>query len=232
MTCRDALPRSWTDLLQGGPIGIGLDLATSDATTSNPSSITVTEEHRGMLFERLVIAWKTRDEAVTTTMLGLVLTDIRSVGKRVRACAIDASNETFFAQRLRKLYGSHCPVYLVKGGEKLAHGNEDMQAKELLGSLYVEEYTSGKIAVPDAAFVKEDRRLVKRVKGQFKTDTDREGQHGDTFDAGKLARYALRRLGRVEATAASVASGGVGARQNVRGRGILKPSTPKRHHNA
>lgn len=232
MTCRDALPASWTDLLQGGQIGVGMDLATSDATTSNPSSIVISEEYRGLIWERLVISWKTRDEAVTTTLFGLVLADIRSAGKKARAACIDASNEVFFAQRLRKLFSQHCPVYLIKGGEKLRHGSEELQSKELLGSLYVADYAEGRICIPNDTGVKEDRRLVKRVKGQFRTDTDREGRHGDTFDAGKLARWALKRAGRVEAAGARVSGLGSGLNKSrPRPKGILS-NTLKRATNA
>ena len=204
MTCRDAIPTSWTDFLRAGPLGIGLDLATTDGPHSNPSALVVMEDYAGQLWERLVIAWKTSNEEVTEAMFGLVLDDIRSSGRRPKAACIDASNETFFAQGLRKQFGTRCPIYLIKGGENLTHAGETMAAKQLLGSLYVNEHTDGRINTPAAPWVKDDRRLVKKQKGLFMTDTDKLGQHGDTFDAGKLARWALKRAGRVEAGGASV----------------------------
>lgn len=209
MTPRDAIPRSWLDFLKEGPVGVGMDIATTDGPTSNPASITVTQETFGRLYERLVISWKTRDEAVATAMLTLVLEDLVSVPRMViRACSLDASSEVFFCQRLAKALGKHCRFLLIKGGENLVFEGREHPAKELLGNLYVNAHTDGIIATPEAAWIKEDRRLVTRSKGRFVTVTGKAGKHGDTFDSGKHARWALMSSGTVEAAGAPLSGHG------------------------
>jgi hypothetical protein len=208
MTVRDAIPRSWLDCMTAGPIGVGLDIATTDGPTSNPASITVTQDE-GTLFERLVLSWKTRDEAVATAMLMTVMLDLATLPRwNVKGLSIDASNETFFAQGLVKAIrsalarvGKSCKFHLIKGGENLTFQGQTLNAKEMLGSLYVNAHTDGILATPEAAFLKEDRRLVQRSKGAFVTLTGKGGKHGDTFDSGKHARWALLSSGPAQAIA-------------------------------
>ncbi|MBB5037096.1 hypothetical protein [Prosthecobacter dejongeii] len=209
MTVRDAIPRSWLDFLKEGPVGVGMDIATSDGPNSNPASITVTQATDGRLYERLVISWKTRDEAVARAMLTTALEDLSSVfGLRIQACCLDASNEVFFAQSLAKGLREHCPFHLIKGGENITFQGQTLRSKELLGNLYVNAHTDGLICTPEGPFIKEDRRLVQKSKGLFVTLTGKGGKHGDTFDSGKLARWALMSSGAVEAAAAAVSGSG------------------------
>jgi hypothetical protein len=200
MTVRDALPRSWLDFLTDGPVGVGMDIATSDGPTSNPASITVTQATAGRLLERLVISWKTRDEAVARAMLSTVLHDLVSVGTlSILATSLDASSEVFFAQRLAKELGHLCRFKLIKGGENMTFQGQTLRSKELLGNLYVNAHTDGILGTPEAAFIKEDRRLVTKSRGLFVTLTGKGGKHGDTFDSGKLARWSLLSSGPAEA---------------------------------
>ena len=201
MTPRDAIPRSWLDFLEEGPVGIGMDVATSDGPTSNPASITVSQLTGGIIYERLVISWKTRDEAIATAMLTLVVMDLVSVRAIIRGGSIDASNETFFAQRLAKSLAAYCRFQLVKGGENLTFQGQTLPAKEMLGNLYVNAHTDGILASPEGPFLKEDRRLVQKSKGKFVTLTGKGGKHGDTFDSGKHARWSLLSNGPAEAAA-------------------------------
>lgn len=220
MTIRDAIPRSWLDLITSGSIGVGLDIATTDGATSNPASITVTQDE-GTLFERLVLSWKTRDEAIATAMLMTVMMDLASLPKwLVKGLSIDASNETFFAQGLVKTIrsalarqGKSCKYHLIKGGENLTFQGQTLRAKEMLGSLYVNAHTDGILATPEAAFLKEDRRLVQKSKGLFVTLTGKGGKHGDTFDSGKHARWALLSSGPAEAAAVSLTDLDLSARR-------------------
>lgn len=199
MTVRDAIPRAWLDCIAAGPVGVGFDIATTDGATSNPASITVTQDTGGALFERLVLSWKTRDEAVAEAMLLTVMLDLCDVRSLVlKGLSIDASNETFFAQRMVKVIraalsrrGRSCKFHLIKGGENITFQGQTLRAKEMLGSLYVNAHTDGILATPEGAFIKEDRRLVQKYKGQFVTLTGKGGKHGDTFDSGKHARWAL-----------------------------------------
>jgi hypothetical protein len=210
MTPRDAIPRRWLDFLTPeAPLGIGMDIATSDGPTSNPASITVSQAVGGLIYERLVIAWKTRDEAVATAMLGTVLEDIRSLGRlQIRGICLDASNERFFCQRLARQYHLHGRFQLIGGGENLTYQGQTLRAKEMLGNLYVNAHTDGLLCTPEAPFLKEDRRLVQKSKGLFVTLTGKGGKHGDTFDSGKLARWALLSSGAIQAAAAPLTTFG------------------------
>ena len=208
MTTRDAIPSSWTDYLQSGPVALGLDLATTDKTTSNPSALVAMEDFGGLLNERLVMSWKTANEEVTEAILDHVFDDLANAHKRPKCLVIDATNETFYAQKLAKRFRSKCPVYLIKGSENLSWAGETMTAKQLLGNLFANEHIDGRMASPLAPWVKDDRRLVKKVKGLFNADTDALGQHGDTWDGGKLALWGLRRTGRAEAAGMIVGSMG------------------------
>ncbi len=73
---------------------------------------------------------------------------------------------------------------------------------------------------------------MKKIKGQCKAYTDALGQHGDTWDAGKLARWGLKSLGRVEA--AGIAVGGQPQAGGRRGRRPFARlfQKLKRHSNA
>jgi len=204
MTARDAIPRSWLDHLTDGPVGIGMDIATTDGPNSNPASITVSQLSGGKVWERLILSWKTRDEAVAEAMLTLVCQDLASVRAHIKGGSIDASNEVFFAQRLSKKLRQHCPWQLLKGNELVTFQGSTLPSKDMLGNLYVNAHTDGLLCSPESAFCKEDRRLVQKQKGKFLTLTGKGGKHGDTFDSGKHARWALLSNGSAEAAAVSL----------------------------
>lgn len=207
MTPRDAIPRRWLDfLVPDAPVGVGMDIATSDGPTSNPASITVSQAVGGLIYERLVLSWKTRDEAIATAMLGTVLADLSDARAKVRGICLDASNERFFCQRLARQFHLHGRFQLIGGGENLTFQGQTLRAKELLGNLYVNAHTDGILCTPEAPFLKEDRRLVQKSKGLFVTLTGKGGKHGDTFDSGKLARWALLSSGAVQAAAIPLSS--------------------------
>lgn len=205
MTPRDAIPRHWLDfLVPDAPVGVGMDIATSDGPTSNPASITVSQAVGGLIYERLVISWKTRDEAVATAMLGTVLEDAKDARSQIRGICLDSSNERFFCQGLARKFHLYGRFQLIGGGENLTFQGQTLRAKELLGNLYVNAHTDGLLCSPEAPFLKEDRRLVQKSKGLFVTLTGKGGKHGDTFDSGKLARWALLSSGAIAAAAVSL----------------------------
>lgn len=205
MTPRDAIPRHWLDfLVPDAPVGVGMDIATSDGPTSNPASITVSQAVGGLIYERLVISWKTRDEAVATAMLATVLEDAKDARSQIRGICLDASNERFFCQGLARKFHLYGRFQLIGGGENLTFQGQTLRAKELLGNLYVNAHTDGLLCSPEAPFLKEDRRLVQKSKGLFVTLTGKGGKHGDTFDSGKLARWALLSSGAIAAAAVSL----------------------------
>ena len=205
MTTRDVIPQDWTAKLRSGPLTWGLDLATSEKGTSNPSSLTVSEKWDGLFIERLVIAWKTSDPDVTKEIVGFVINDVILSGRKWRRGSIDGTNEFFFATQVKRQFQSRCPIGIIKGNESVIYRGQKFDAKTLLGNLYVNAHTDGLIATPPATWIKDDRRLVKRDKGRFDCDLGRMGEHGDTFDSGKHAHWCqVGRGGKVEAEAAPV----------------------------
>ena len=208
MNPREALPRSWTDFLKGGMIGVGSDIGTTDKGTSNPSTISVIEKEGRFYRERLLIAWKTSDPDVSEEFYHLVLSDLQEFKMPARRLSLDASNETFFCKRLRKNLSKYCPVSLIKGGENLKYEGEEMPSKILLGNLYINAIEDGVLCLPAGEFIRDDHRLVSKDRGSFTTATNNAGQHGDTFDSGKLALWSLlTKSGKVEASAVDVRGG-------------------------
>lgn len=205
ITARESLPKSWTDFLNGGPIGVGMDLGTTQKGTSNPSSITVAEKDGRIFKGRLVIAWKTNNPDISEEFLRLVLSDLEDSGSPARRVCLDASNEVFFCKTLKKHLSRFAPFSLIKGGENFHYEGEDHQAKTLLGNLYVNALEDGLWTLPPGEFIKTDHRLVARERGSFIAATNNSGQHGDTFDSGKLSQWALiKGGGRVRADAVAV----------------------------
>jgi len=207
ISASDILPADWTRFIGPGHLAVGHDVATTDKKTSNPSSLTVTEKIGGMFFERLVIRWKTPDPDVAKSIIGEVMKALPR--NQLRAFCIDSSNERYHAQNLRKAFRHYCPVHLIVSGEAIDFENQRFTYKTLLGDLYVSAFTDGCIALPPGAFIISDHRLVKKQNGSYQTDVDESGNHGDTFDSGKLAYWGLVKSGGpTRAHAAAVGSHG------------------------
>jgi hypothetical protein len=65
----------------------------------------------------------------------------------------------------------------------------------------------GRLLLPAESWLEKDLRSVKRAGGSFECEVDEDGNHGDTFDAIKLALHALTSGGGpAEAQAAPVGS--------------------------
>lgn len=207
MTPRDLIPRTWLDLVGNGPLGVGLDLATTQNATSNPSSLVLSESVGSMVFERLVIAWKTNDDRVTKGVLTVICEDLLSVKKKPRGIAVDASSEKFLCTQIAREFTKYAPVRQIVSGEKTRWKGEDLTFKELLGNLYSALYEDALIATAEGQWIIDDRRLVQREKGSFAAQLGPNGEHGDTFDGGKLAYWCLVRGGRAQVTAAGIGSG-------------------------
>lgn len=204
MTPRQLISRDWLDVLGDGPIGLGLDLATTEKKTSNPSSLTLSQTDGRMVFERLVVRWKTGDDRVTKAVLHCVLSDLDSRKKKARGLAVDASSEKFLCAQIAREFSKFCPVRLVASGETLDWKGEKLSYKQLLGNLYSALFEDALIGLPEGEWIMEDHRLVMREKGSFMANLGPNGEHGDTFDSGKLANWCLVRGGRAEIHAASI----------------------------
>lgn len=194
MIATDVVPTDWTRHLKGGRIGVGHDVATTEKKTSNPSAITVTEEWDGIFWERLVVRFKSADPDASMEILRGILASAPK--GRLVGLGVDASNERFHAKNIQRAFRRFCRIDLIAGGETLLWQGEKYSYKTLLGQLYVSAFEDHKMALPVEEWIIKDHRLVKNHAGSFATEIDEEGNHGDTFDSGKLAHWMLLRGGR------------------------------------
>lgn len=192
MTPRLAIPSEWADrLTMDGPIAIGYDVATTQGGKSNPSSISVQQREGRMVHTRLLVAWKSREPEVARQMIDALLSDIERRGLKPRRLEIDASSERYFAADIRTHFMGRMATELIAGNQKLEWRGETLDSKTLLGNMYVSALEDGFITLPAGEWIEVDHRLVMREAGGFKTLLGPNGEHGDTFDAGKLAYWGL-----------------------------------------
>lgn len=180
--------------LGSGPVGIGLDLATTEKQASNPTALTVMERRGVELFAVLTLVWKTRDPATARDRIGRVVRAIREAraGQPARRLAVDATSEKYFATDLQRELGRELPVELVVSSETVEQpGGESITLKALLGNRYVAELDDNHLVLAPERYLRDDHRLVKRDRGSFDTEIGPNGEHGDTFDAHKLALHAI-----------------------------------------
>jgi hypothetical protein len=223
MTPRQAITPEWAARLTQGPISLGYDVATSEKGTSNPSAVTVMQREGRICIARLVVSWKTREPGVARQVLSAILDDIQHAGFKARRLCIDASSEKFFAADMRTFLRARVAVELVAGGQKLDFRGESLDAKTLLGNMYASALEDGLIFLPAGEWIEFDHRLVKRESGRFVTDLGPGGEHGDTFDSGKLSYWGLQSGGTVQAHAAQVGSGVSGAQSLINRPGLIGP---------
>lgn len=218
--------------LGDGPVGIGVDVATTTKETSNPTSVTVMERIGVEKLERLVVLWKTKDPAVATARIRSIVEAIerKETGDRrkengargkARRLAIDATSERYFAEALRQELAGLVPVELViqSVSLELPGQEEPISMKTHLGDLYVGELDDNHLTLPAERYVKEDHRMVRKDRGSYVCEPGGDGKHGDTFDSGKLANWALSsNAGALEGVEGIVQGGHAG-----RGRVIFRP---------
>jgi hypothetical protein len=182
------LPANWHDQLAAfgeiGTVTVGFDVATTEKNSSNPSSVTIAGKIDNGHAARLIFRWKTNDPKVSTAYLREFVTSLKA--KRL---VIDASNERFYARQVRDALAKHCVVELVVSSENITVGLVEMPVKTYLGNLLVNALDDAQIALPAAREVRQDFRLVRKVRGRFDNEVDGSGNHGDTFDSTKLALH-------------------------------------------
>jgi len=232
MIASDAIPDTWSRALTTGVVTIGLDTATTEGKKSNPSAICVMEKLPGLYVQRLSLRWKTSSEEVSRQVIALIVSHTLARSRNLRAMCIDASNETFFAQSVRAMLRGRVQAHLIKSGESIDWKGARYNFKTLLGSLYVNAFEDGFMAMPRAEWLLEDHRLVVREAGSFRAPVGEDGAHADTFDAGRLALWGHERKGGpMIAAAAAVGNGGgngggeVGALRKIWNR-ITQPAIP------
>jgi hypothetical protein len=211
LASEDDLPPDWTRVLGAGKIGIGIDPATTEKKKSNPTGLAVVEDLDGRLFVRLICRFRSSNPDVHRAFIKEVVAgchrERNGAALRPRRLAIDASNERLFAADVRKELAGIVPVELIVASENTQVMGETMSYKTYLGNLVVNALQDNLLAIPSQRWVKEDWRLVVRVRGGFDNVVDGSGNHGDTFDAAKLALHAVgAKSGPPECSAAPVGS--------------------------
>jgi hypothetical protein len=190
--------------LRGGVCGIGFDVATTTGDTSNPSSVTVTERIGSEKFQRLVVLWKEKKPQVVRERLKEIVRVIREAGSSPRRLCIDATGERYFAEETADDVGRFVSVQLVVSSvavEPLPPGYSEKEGnvnhKTYLGDLYAASVNDGRTILPpdDSQYFKTDHRLVLKDGGRYVCTPEPDGKHGDTFDSGKLANFALDATG-------------------------------------
>lgn len=177
------------------PTGLGMDLATTEKGSSNPTAVAVVEEHGHDFIVRAVLVWKSKDPVVHRRRVRALIASllVGHESHRPRRLCVDATNERLFAADLRDDLRPLLPVELIVGSERMEIlGQEPMSTKQALGGKLVSLLDSNVLTLPPERYLREDWRLVKKERGQFVCDPDNHGRHGDTFDAVKLGVHALR----------------------------------------
>lgn len=181
-----------------GRVGIGADIATTTKQKSNPTAVSVVEEHGVEMIARVILVWKTTDPAVATMRFRRIAEAVaaRAEGGPARRMSMDATNERYFCETLRRDLARYVPVELVVMSETIERPTgETMTMKQYLGSLLVGVIDDNHLTLPPDRYVREDFRLVKKEKGDFVCEPDENGRHGDTFDSTKLGKRALMNAG-------------------------------------
>lgn len=172
------------------PLGLGLDVATTEKNTSNPSALALAEATGPEIRIPFLIRWKTANPEITIAIIQATLSALAP--RRPRKLCVDATSERFFAAELRRRLIAALPVEMVISSQTITHLGQSMTVKSYLGNQLINLLDDNLLTLPDAPWISDDFRLVKRDRGTFSTDIDPSGAHGDTFDAVKLAIHAVR----------------------------------------
>ena len=175
------------------PIGLGFDVATSTKGKSNPSVISLMEEHGPEWLVRCRFLWKTKDPEIANQRILSILGVLERRGIRPRALAQDATNERYYAEQNRKYFRAKVPVVLVVASEAVDKPSLDKPTnwKEYLGNQLVAKLDDNNLTLPPDKYTRVDYRLVMKDRGRFVCEPNDQGMHGDCFDADKLAGHAL-----------------------------------------
>jgi hypothetical protein len=191
------LERTLANRAGDSKFGLGFDVATTTKEKSNPSVLAVLEQRGLDMMARQFLVWKTRDPDVAIERLSRTLDVLEKCEARPRALAVDATNEKYFAENLRKEFRGRVPVLLVVSSETVDKPGLEKPTnwKEYLGDQYVGLLDDNHLTLPPEQYVRIDHRLVRKDRGRYMCEPDADGRHGDTFDAGKLSVHALLKRG-------------------------------------
>lgn len=186
-----------SELLTDGPVGIGFDVASTTNESSNPSSITVMEKVGGDDVQRLVLVFKQRKRKIMSGRLAEIVKCVRArpAGGPARRLCIDSSNEMLAAEETKDDLSHLIPVELVRGNNNVEPRppgyTDEINYKTYQGDLYCASINDGRAVLPHDHYLKSDHRLLRKDQGRYLCDVGEGGQHGDTIDSGKQARWAL-----------------------------------------
>lgn len=197
--------------LTAGPVGLGWDLATTTKQTSNPSSFALIEKRGVERIVRAIFNWKLSDPRVALEWAERIIRAVaaRAEGGPGRRLCIDSTNERYFAAEAQFVLGALIPVECVIASETIdIPGSDPITKKQYLGGLLVGALDDNHLIIPPDRYVRDDWRLQRKEKGQFVCEPDADGKHGDTFDAAKLANFALESSGGAIASLDGIYIGG------------------------
>jgi hypothetical protein len=174
-------------------IGLGFDVATTTKGKSNPSVISIMEEHGPEWVVRARFIWKTREPALANQRISSILDVLERRGIRPRALAQDATNERYYGEQNRNEFRRRLPVLLVVASQAVEKPGLDKPTnwKEFLGNQLVAKLDDNHLTLPPDEYTRLDYRLVMKDRGRFVCEPNDQGMHGDCFDADKLAGHAL-----------------------------------------
>ncbi len=182
--------------LTAGAVGIGVDWASSQKEGSNPTSVTVSEQEGAGEIQRAVLLWKTNNPDVQIDRLKQVVQTVarRPAGGRARKVALDATGQQLFCRLVAKALAGLVPVESVIMSETMTVPGQEtaVNKKTYLGDKYVGQFFDNRMTCPPERYFREDHRMPKKIKGIYICEPGPDGKHGDTFDSGKLATWALK----------------------------------------
>lgn len=153
-----------------GPVGVGFDPATTTRETSNPSSITVTEQIGGERCARLVVLWKERKPQIVRERLRQLFLAIRSrtQGGPARRFCLAATSERYFAEETADLLAPLVPTVLVIESANVRPPGYDAAVpfKTYLGDLYSAAVNENRYALPPGDYLRRDQRLPVKNAGR------------------------------------------------------------------
>ncbi|MGA2556932.1 MAG: hypothetical protein ABSG04_11735, partial [Verrucomicrobiota bacterium] len=185
--------------LTAGPVGIGVDPATTTKGTSNPTAVTVTEGE-GNQRKSFIFVYNVSDPKIARERLARVIKTVagRPAGPARRLC-LEATSEVFWARETAQELRSLVPVELVdvrRTVEPIPAGvDRAPNYKNWLSELYAAAINGNLYALPPGDYMKDDQMLVVKSAGLFTCEPQADGKHGDTFISGMMADWALTHTG-------------------------------------